>query len=180
MDKQDFDPTEGTITEVLNFCERMESSEEGFEKVRNDHKTNGKSKQKHGKPKSDGNSKFNCLLHGPNNTHGTDDCHVMKKTASSLKTGYDKKNDGQPKNKTWKCKADDNKKSTKNDLAAFVRKQTRKELHAFAKKRKVDDDKEEGEQKDDESDASLNNFEIDNVDFSKMDFSKDSDDEFSI
>jgi hypothetical protein len=104
----------------------------------------------------------------------------MKKTASSLKTGYDKKNDGQIKNKTWKCKANDNKKSTKNDLAAFVRKQTRKELHAFAKKRKVDDDKEEGEQKDDESDASLNNFEIDNVDFSKMDFSKDSDDEFSI
>jgi hypothetical protein len=186
MDKQNFDPTEGTITEVLNFCERMESAEEGsFEKVRNDQKTNGKngkSKPK-GKPKNGDGSKHYCMLHGPNDTHDTENCLVMKKTADSLKSGYKNKSDGQPqsKNKTWKRKADDNKKHTKQDLAAFVRKQARKELHAFAKKRKVDTDDDD---KDDDKtvDGSVNNMDFDNVDFSKIDFSKEGDesDTFSV
>ena len=185
MDKQNFDPTEGTITEVLNFCERMESSEEGFEKVRNDQKTNGKG----GKPKANGKPKLHnagskfCMLHGSNNTHDTEDCHVMKKTAESLKTGYKNKNDGQSKggskNQSWKRKADDGKKNTKNDLAAFVSKTIRKELHAFNKKRKVDTDNDNKTTDDD--DQSVNNFELTDVDLSKMDFSKDSDDdEFSV
>jgi hypothetical protein len=184
MDKQNFDPTEGTITEVLNFCERMESSEEGFEKVRNDQKTNGKGgkPKANGKPKSSSaGSKF-CMLHGSNNTHDTEDCHIMKKTAESLKTGYKNKNDGQSKsgskNQSWKRKADDGKKNTKNDLAAFVSKTIRKELHAFNKKRKVDTN----DDKPTDDDQSVNNFELTDVDLSKMDFSKDSDidDEFSV
>ena len=184
MDKQNFDPTEGTITEVLNFCERMESSEEGFEKVRNDQKTNGKggNPKANGKPKlHNAGSKF-CMLHGSNNTHDTEDCHIMKKTAESLKTGYKNKNDGQlksgSKNQSWKRKADDGKKNTKNDLAAFVSKTIRKELHAFNKKRKVDTNND----KPTDDDQSVNNFELTDVDLSKMDFSKDSDidDEFSV
>lgn len=184
MDKQNFDPTEGTITEVLNFCERMEAAEEGgFEKVRNDQKTNGKNGKStpKGKPKNNDGSKHHCLLHGPNNTHDTDDCLVMKKTADSLKSGYKNKNDGQSKNKTWKRKADDNKKSTKQDLAAFVRKQARKELHAFAKKRKVDKDADDDKNDDDKSDdGSVNHMEFDNVDFSKINFDKIEEDDETV
>jgi hypothetical protein len=180
MDKQDFDPVDASLTEVLNFCERMESSEEGFELANGKPKANGNgngnrtNKHAKGKEKSKSsggsNGKF-CLLHGKNNTHDTDGCHVMKKTAESLKDSYEKKG-GTSKNKTWKRKADDSKKTTKNDLAAFVRKEARKELHAFTKKRKTTKDD------DDESVKSLNMAEESaDIDLSKFNFGGDSDDD---
>ena len=186
MDKQNFDPVDATITEILNFCERMESAEEGFDLANGKPKThangNGNRTNKHqkGKGKTDsksgnGNGKF-CLLHGKNSTHDTDGCHVMKKTADSLKDSYEKKGgSGGSKNKTWKRKADDDKKFSKNDLAAFVRKTARKELHAFTKKRKTISDDDDGSVSD-ESTKSLNNIDRNaDIDLSKFNFGSDDD-----
>lgn len=167
MDKQGFDPVEKELQEVIDFCERMENAED-FEPAREGGKTKShdskpKSKDSH-KGKSSGGGKY-CLLHGNNGTHNTDDCLVLKKQAKSLKA-----NDGDRKpafkNKTWKRDADKSTNSSKKELAAFVRKQARKELYAFANKRKASDDDDE---------KSLNNVEEGEVDFSMFNF-KDMDD----
>jgi hypothetical protein len=62
---------------------------------------------------------------------------VLKKQAKSLRHWDD--DDCKPpyKNKSWKQDAEQGTSSSKKELAAFVRKQARKELHAFAKKRKA-------------------------------------------
>jgi len=161
MDKQGFDPIEKTLAEVVDFCERMENAEGDFEPARNGGKTNkSKDSKSKSKDKSNGGSKY-CLLHGDNHTHNTDDCLVLKKQAKALKT-----NDGDRKpafkNKTWKRDADKSTNSSKKELAAFVRKQARKELYAFAKKRKVSED--------DDDEKSLNNIEEGEIDLSKFNF----------
>jgi hypothetical protein len=136
----------------------MEAAED-FEPARDGQKTSSKSKpnkkkdySKQGKSDSKGNDKY-CLLYGNNPSHATDNCHVLKKQAQSLcKANGDQK----PafNNKTWKRDASESTTTSKKELATFVRKQARKELYAFAKKRKMAD-----EDDDEMSKASLNNIE---------------------
>jgi hypothetical protein len=176
MDKQGFDPIDKTLAEVVDFCERMENAED-FEPARDGSKTNNKSNKSkskdNGKGKSSGGGKY-CLLHGDNPTHNTDDCLVLKKQAKQLRSGNDGDRKPAFKNKTWKRDADKSTNSSKKELAAFVRKQTRKELYAFAKKRKASDDDDE---------ESLNNIEEGEIDLARFNFADmdnlkiDSDDE---
>ena len=93
-------------------------------------------------------------------THNTDDCLVLKKQAKALR---DNNGERKPayKNKTWKRDADKSTSSSKKELAAFVKKTARKELHAFAKKRKADSDDDE---------ESLNAIEEGEVNFSDLNF----------
>jgi hypothetical protein len=90
MDKQDFDPITKTLAEVVDFCERMEAAKD-FEPARDGQKTSSKSKpdkkkdySKQGKSDSKSGNKY-CLLHGNNTSHATDECHVLKKQAQSLR-----------------------------------------------------------------------------------------------
>ena len=94
----------------------------------------GSKSTKKSKTSNGGSEQCECMFHGKNNTHSTEDCLVIKNQVKSMKGDGGK---GPSKNKTWKRDADDNKNKTKKELAAFVRKQARKELHAFAKKRKA-------------------------------------------
>jgi hypothetical protein len=163
MDKQGFDPVEHTLTDVIHFCERMEATED-FDPARD----GGKTKSKDGKvPRKDSSAKKSkseggkyCLLHGNNGSHNTDDCMVLKNQAKALRN-----NDGDRKpaykNKTWKRDADKSTNSSKKELAAFVRKQARKELYAFAKKRKASED---------DDDKSVNAMEQGEIDFSEFNF----------
>jgi len=185
MEKQDFDPDEKTLTEVLHFCERMEEAED-FEPGRDAKKTNNNKKSKTDKKeKSSGGNKY-CLLHGNNHTHNTDDCLVLKKQANNLRHNNDD-GDKKPafKNKTWKRDADKNTAASKKELAAFVRKQARKELYSFAKKRKAQEESSEDDD-DTKSAASLNNMEEGELDLSAFNFQDmdnlkiDSDDDISV
>jgi hypothetical protein len=161
MDKQDFDPIVKTLAEVVDFCKHMEAAED-FEPARDGQKTSHKSKSdkkkdysKQGKSNSKSSNKY-CPLHGNNTSHTTDECHVLKKHAQSLRKTA--KHDGDQKpafnNKTWKRDASKSATTSKKELATFVRKQARKELYAFTKKRKMTDDND-----DEKSTASLNNIE---------------------
>jgi hypothetical protein len=158
MDKQDFDPIVKTLAEVVDFCERMEAAED-FEPARDGQKTSHKSKSdkkkdysKQGKSDSKSSDKY-CLLHGNNTSHTTDECHVLKKQAQSLRKTTERDGDQKPafNNKTWKRDASKSATTSKKELATFVRKQARKELYAFTKMSDDDDDK--------KSTASLNNIE---------------------
>lgn len=180
MDKQDFDPMEKTFRQVIDFCQRMEASED-FEPSATTKTTDNKgskNSKSNKKPKaSGGGSDYECMFHGKNNTHSTEDCLVLKNQVKSLKGDGGK---SPSKNKTWKRNADENKTKTRKELAAFVRKQARKELHAFAKKRKESSKKEDS---DDESSGSLNamdNIDLSDFNYAKMDDLKiDSEDELS-
>jgi hypothetical protein len=183
MDKQGFDPVEKDLQEVIDFCERMENAED-FEPARDGNKTNSDNKvprkdSSSKKSKSDG-GKY-CLLHGNNGSHNTDDCMVLKNQAKALRN-----NDGDRKpaykNKTWKRDADKSTNSSKKELAAFVRKQTSKELYAFAKKRKAsDDDDNKSLNAMEDGEVSDGSLDLSRFNYAKMsDLKIDSDDDDSI
>jgi hypothetical protein len=77
-----------------------------------------------------------CLIHGDNHTHNSDECHVLVKRVQAMR-----RSDGEgrkpPHRKPWNRDAAKGNGSSKKELAAFVRKQARKELHAFTKRRKT-------------------------------------------
>ena len=148
MERQGFDPLLHTLSEVIDFMERIEASED-FDASKNngqDKKKAPSNKRKGGKMKDEDESiprkKF-CLLHGYGN-HDSDACEGLKRMVKRQKEDSGDKTDkkkGSP-NKSWKRKANDSTAKNKKDLAAFVKKAVadgiQKELSD--KKRKVDDE----------------------------------------
>ena len=175
-DRQNFDPLVSGWNATVEFLTRQETAaeDEGFEEVKpaasksskkakNDSKSSGGSK-------STGGSKF-CHYHGNNPTHDSNNCRTLKKMAESAKKSSGG-GGGESKNKSWNRKAQEGKDKAKKDLASFVRKTIRSELHAFSKKRKSDD-VEEGEI-DNIDLAGFNYAEMDNLKISDSDSDSDS------
>ena len=162
MDEHDFDPHVGTLEDLINFCERMESAET-HENATDKQLVNGripkKKKNSYKKPSSsdDATGKW-CEFH-ETDTHTTSECETLKRLKRERANGGSKK--GNFKNKTWKRQSSDAKSFTKKELAAIaekaVRKAQREQLNAISK-RKVDDssDSSDGEinEKDDNSSVS--------------------------
>ena len=155
MDKFDFDPYASTVRELVEFCERMEASDEQSPTHRNEKNDNGSSSKKskpssrfdkysHSKKKN-GGGKW-CDYHEVD-THNTKDCQTIKKLKASK---------GPPK-KEWKSKSDYAKDKAKKELNTLKKKASNKkktELNAIAaKKRKATADS------DDESFHSMNALE---------------------
>ena len=143
MDRQGFDPIEKGLYSTVDFMENLEGLEE--KSLAQESSSDKKSKDKpKSKAKSNEGSKKKashyCSHHGPNYTHNTEDCRVLK----------NKDKDGKFSNKTWTRKSEDSTSKSKKELAAFLKKQVKegvkKELAAIQKKRKSDEsDDEEGE-----------------------------------
>ena len=118
---QDHDPANHTTEETVEFCQRLEETEGSDWKMKstnnnnnnNNNSANNKRKKgnQNGSSSSNNNNKkrsrgddYNCLLHGPNSTHNTDDCFALKKKADEMKKDRDstssskkkKKNGGNP------------------------------------------------------------------------------------
>ena len=174
MQRQGFDPVEKTPTEFLEFCERMEASEDfqpDSTKSNNNKHDKGNRSKKHPKIRDDrprgkgdrSGEPNNCMLHGPN-THPTSECYKLKKEAARLKeltNEYNKKSGG-GKNKTWKRSADDNKKKASKDFNVVESKKKASGKSA-QKKRKSDSDS------DDDTVASLNNIDLKDFNYEDMD-----------
>jgi hypothetical protein len=167
MEKQDFDPDDKSLIEVVQFCERMEEAED-FQPNKGNKKDTKKSKADKKEKSSSAEGPKHCLLHGDNYTHTTDECHVLKKQARNMRHRDDDDRKPPYKNKSWKRDAEQGTSSSKKELAAFVRKQARKELNAFAKKRKAlsSDDDEEG------SVGSLHHLEAGEIDLATFNYSE--------
>ena len=143
MDRQGFDPISKSPIQVVDFMERIEQAEDfDGQIIDRQQKTsaNGKPKKKQRTKGDSHGSKF-CLKHGKCN-HTSDECEVLKKLANESNSPS---GGGKFGNKTWSRKADDAKKASKKELAAFVKKavaaKVKKELNAIdSKKRKSDDD----------------------------------------
>jgi hypothetical protein len=167
MEKQDFDPDDKSLIKVVQFCKRMEEAED-FQPDKGNKKDTKKSKADKKEKSSSAEGPKHCLLHGDNYTHTTDECHVLKKQARNMRHQDDDDRKPPYKNKSWKRDAEQGTSSSKKELAAFVRKQARKELNAFAKKRKAsssDDDKEG-------SVGSLHHLEAGEIDLATFNYSE--------
>jgi hypothetical protein len=151
MEKQDFDPDTKTLVKIIQFCKRMEEAEDfcvGRDAQKTKTTTN---KVNHDKVKTNkkeksslsGNQKY-CLIHEDNHTHNSDKCHVLVKWVQAMR-----RSDGEerkpPHKKPWNRDATKGNGSSKKELAAFVRKQAWKELHAFTKQRKASASSKENE-----------------------------------
>ena len=141
MDRLDFDASASGWAATVDFLARQERAGEHDEDPSTQvvqicaKKPKTQSSSDKGKGSGGGKSsgmKF-CHYHGSNPTHDSNNCRTLKKMAESAKDG------GGSKNKSWSRKSDNAKKDTKKDLAAFISKTVRKELHAFSKKRKNED-----------------------------------------
>ena len=146
MARQGFDPYRAGLPSTIGFCEQLEMADE-FMPV------SGRSNKSNKKSRSSGGSKttgLDCVYHGGNCGHTSGNCRTLKKLAAA-KSNRD--SDGSSKNKTWSRKADDAKKRTKKDLAAFIKKTIRAEMDSI-EKRKADDNE-------DDDDGSLNLAEAD-------------------
>jgi hypothetical protein len=100
--------------------------------------------------------------------HIADECHVLKKQAKSLRHWEDDNRKPPYKNKSWKRDVEQGTSSSKKELVAFVRKQARKELHVFAKKRKASSSKDN----DEGSAGSLHNMEAGKINLAAFNYSK--------
>jgi hypothetical protein len=173
MEKQDFDPDTKTLVENIQFCKRMEEAE-NFGVGRDAQKTKmTTNKVQHDKVKANkkeksslsGNQKY-CLIHGDNHTHNLDECHVLVKRVQAMR-----RSDGEERKplhkKPWNRDAAKGNGSSNKDLAAFVRKQARKELHTFTKQRKTS-----ASSKDDETgsvSSSGGELDLSSFDYDEMD-----------
>ena len=157
MDRQGFDAITQPLTELITFCERIESTEDPFVPVETK-KPRGRGK----KPEATGDQKH-CMLHGPG-SHSTEECKTLKAQAKRMKENRGTSDD-KPKysNKTWKRNADSAKSSAKKELAAFIKEAVREELNATNRKRKSEEDSS------DDDNEEANNIEDNLADFNYAD-----------
>lgn len=79
---QNFDPMEHSIQEFVQFCERVELTEEPLQEP-----TEKKNKKK--RRAESGNGKKRCMLHGEDCGHTTDECRTMKAQTKRMKATYE-------------------------------------------------------------------------------------------
>ena len=105
-----------------------------------------------------------CILHGEGG-HDTKDCFRLNKEVKRLKKESGNDDGGKSHNKTWSRKAAESNEKSKNDLAAFIRKEAKKvvkkDLKAFNKKRKNSGD-------DTDSELDLNAFDLKDFNYEDM------------
>jgi hypothetical protein len=122
MDKFDFDPFGKSVVELVEFCERMEASDEtGRHGGKENSNEVSKEKVKFDKNKTkshSSNSKKWCDYH-ETDTHSTEDCDVLKKLKAS-KSGMS--GSSNPAKKQWKSKSEYDKDKAKKELNALKKK----------------------------------------------------------
>jgi len=126
MDRQGFDPLAKTVTEVVEFVESIEMSEDfdGNRKVAAVTKKGNNKMKAHHKGSSGADGSKHCMLHGNNNTHDTLECKTLMAQAKKLKGINGANQKGKGGNKSWKNKAKDETNDLKKELAALIKKAT--------------------------------------------------------
>jgi hypothetical protein len=112
MDRQNFDPLDHTVRELLSFCERIEqleptSTTNGSVTKKHDHNKRSKNSSEKGKP----TGKW-CTFH-KTDSHDSSECKVLL-NKDKAKPSYG--------NKTWKRKAEEGKSYSKEELNSIVKK----------------------------------------------------------
>jgi hypothetical protein len=152
MDKFDFDPYASTVMQLVEFCERMEASDEtpADDKGESPKKKSKPSKVKFDKyshrKKNNGKGDKWCEYH-ETDTHTTAECTVLKKLKAS-------KDEGTSTKKQWKSKSEYAKEKAKKELNTLKKKvkTVKKELNAATKTKR------KNESSDDDDDSSYHSI----------------------
>ena len=99
MVMHNFNTVENSMADFIEFCERLEFTENMYNSTHKSQRANTKngnngstSTKKDGKSNKSGHKRktgnFNCLYHGPNSTHNTDDCKVLKAQAERMAAAH--------------------------------------------------------------------------------------------
>jgi len=126
MDRQGFDPLAKTVTEAVDFMERIEMSEDfnGDRKIAAVTKKGNNKTKAHDKGSLGADGSKHCMLHGNDNTHDTSECETLMTQAKKLKGNNGANQKGKGGNKSWKNKAKDETNYSKKELAALIKKAT--------------------------------------------------------
>ena len=155
MDRQGFDPMANDLNRVVNFLERIETSENGSEEFqqKNNHKNGGsKSSPKKGS-KTSGKGSHYCMVHGNNATHSSESCNQLRREAKRLKgeggsakPDYKSKSkpDFKSKNKTWTRSSSGSPKKELNNIEALVAESVKRELQKAKKRKSTSDESSTG------------------------------------
>ena len=136
---QGFVPSDKSVDEIVDFCERLEAhevgkatlsdilhakrnakSEPGETQSSKRKRANSRLSKRSGEDRA-ANHRYECMLHGPNNTHETKDCKVLKAHAESQKA-VRAANSGRGKtykNKTWNRSDNDKNSKSVNEMHAI-------------------------------------------------------------
>ena len=158
MNKFDFDLYRNSVMQLVDFCERLESSESRDGPAKQDNKKGTSSPGRKSKYQHDKSSSKNqkeggkwCVLH-ETDTHNTKDCHAIKKLKASRKP--------EGGAKTWKARAEKEKEKAKKELNTIKKK--------MAKLRKGLDDSTKSKRKSDDSDDEIHALEQEMEDVDKQ------------
>jgi hypothetical protein len=145
MDRQNFDPLDHTVRDLLSFCERIEQLEptgttNGSVAKKHDHNKRSKNSGEKGKP----TGKW-CTFH-KTDSHDSSECCKVLLNKDKAKPSYG--------NKTWKRKSEEGKSYSKEELNAIVKKvvdEARKSWNQKTKDKGTKRKKEEANLMEDES-----------------------------
>ena len=125
MRQQDFDPTQKTTAEFIQFLERCEEDESTQEKPSTSSEKKNSKKRGRSETDSTTDKQYYCMLHGKNHTHDTNDCNILKSQAKKMRGMYD----AQPKDRKAQYKKN-------QELNAIVKIAVARALESQEKRRK--------------------------------------------
>ena len=126
---QYFDPQVHTVNDFVQFCERLETMENEEKPPREKHTNNNNGKRKrfssnatkNNNSKSRGQKKsLDCMLHGKDCGHSTDQCFVLKKQTEKLKSS-----------------TRSSQEHNYSDLHTFIKSEIRKAIKPIKRSKKV-------------------------------------------
>ena len=105
----------------MEFSKQVYDSTHAGQKatVKSDNKTKSGSKASAGSSNKKRKTDYCCLYHGPNTSHNTDDCKVLKAHAEKLAASHAHVGAGKYKNRTSHDSRNDSRNDSKKKLESF-------------------------------------------------------------
>ena len=144
---QGFNTLEKSIDDFIEFCERLEFSEQIYDsshnsgqkaRVKIDEKNTGLKSSAGNSNSKKRKSKYYCLYHGDNQTHDTNDCKILKAQAEKMASAHANLGKGKYSKKSHNNDSKEKMESFKAEIVRSVMKELKTtHSNSSSKKRKI-------------------------------------------